>query len=259
MKKLSFKFAPVVISLMLAGIPSAGIAQTTDTDFQNALTQLRQARQAFKDAKAQEDSERRQVTQEQNQARRQQAEQRRAEAQKRREEHRKTVLLRLIDIQIKHLNRTKERVSRMPNIEASLKTQLNAEIDKNIQKLNDEKVKVQNASTPEELKALAKEIRDLFKSYRETVKQIVDAIHASRATAAIAKAEDRAAAIKAKIDELKAAGKDASTLEADLDDAEQKIDGAQEKIGRKAFREVSEDLKGAYQKFRSIAQKAKGL
>lgn len=259
MKKLSLQFAPVLISLMVAGMPLAGIAQTTDVDFQNALTQLRQARQTFKDAKVQENNERQQAAGEKNQAKRQQVEQRRAEAQKKREEHRKTVLLHLIDIQIKHLNRTKERVGRMPNIESSLKTQLNTEIDKNIQKLNDEKTKVQNATTVEELKTLAKEIRDIFKSYREVIKQIVDAIHASRATAAVAKAEDRVTVIKANIAELKAKGKDTSSLEADLNDAGKKIDEAREAVGRKIFKESNEDLKGAYQKFRGIAEKAKGL
>lgn len=259
MKKITQIFLPVIVSLMLTGMPSAGLAQTTDADFQNALTQLREARQNFKDAKAAEANERAQAGQEQNQVRRQQAEQRRAEAQKKREEHRKTVLLRLIDIQIKHLNRTKERVNKMPNIDASPKTQLNAEIDKDVQKFNDEKIKVQNTTTPEELKAFAKEIRDLFRSYREVVKQIVDAIHASRQTAAAAKAEDRAAVIKAKIEELKAAGKDTSALDADLSDAKKQIRDTQEKIGRKAFREANEDLKGAYQKFHGIAEKAKGL
>ena len=59
----------------------------------------------------------------------------------------------------------------------------------------------------------AKEIRDIFKSYRDTVKQIVDAIHASRANDAAAKAEERLAAIKAKVEELKAQGKDTSEVE----------------------------------------------
>lgn len=259
MKKLSFLFLPVIVAFMFAGMPLFSVAHATDDDLQGALDQLRQARQSYKEAKAQEENEKQQAARERNQARRQQADERRAAAQKIKDEHRKTVLLHLIDIQIRHLDRTKERVSRMPNIEDALKIQLNSEIDKNIQKLNDTKNKVQNAKTTEELKALTKEIHDFLKSYREVVEQIVGAIHASRATKAVAKAEDRAAAIKAKIAELKAAGKDTTELEADIDEAGEKIDDAQENMGRKAFREANEDLKGAYQKFRDIAQKAKGL
>lgn len=259
MKKIAQLSLALIFSLVLAGAPAVSRAKTSDADFQNAFKPLREARQKFKDAKAQEANERATGTRGLSPVKRQETEQRKADAKKRKEEHRKTVLLRLIDIQIKHLNRTKERVNRMPNIETALKTQLNAEIDKNIQKLNEEKTKVQNAAATDDLKALAKEVHDLFKSYREVVKQIVDAIHASRQTAAVAKAEDRAAAIKAKIEELKATGKDTNALEAELAEAKKKIDEAQENIGRKAFREANEDLKSAYQKFRDIANKAKGL
>lgn len=259
MKKLSLLLVPVVISVMLAGTPSVGVAQTTDTDLQNALTQLRQSRQDFKDSKAREVNAASEEGRAQGQAARQAAQQKRAEAQKRMEEKRQEVLVRVVDIQIKWMNRTKERVQKMPNITNDLKTRLATEVDASIQKLNDEKTKIQSASGQEAIKSLAKEVRDLFKSKKEIVKKIVDAILASRANNATAKAEDRAAAIRAKIEELKAAGKDTSALEADLADAEKKIDEAQEEVGRKAFREANEDLKGAYQKFRDIAQKAKGL
>lgn len=259
MKKLSLLLVPVVISMMLAGTPSVGVAQTTDTDLQNALTQLRQSRQDFKDGKAQEVNAASEEGRAKGQAARQAAQQKRAEAQKRMEEKRKEVLVRLVDIQIKWMNRTKERVQKMPNITNDLKTQLATEVDASIQKLNDEKAKIQSASGQEAIKSLAEEVRDLFKSKKEIVKKIVDAILASRANNAAAKAEDRAAAIKAKIEELKSTGKDTSELEADLVDAEKKIDEAQNAIGRKAFQEANEDLKGAYQKFRGIADKSKGL
>ncbi len=259
MKKLLLLLVPVVISVMFAGIPSVGVAQTTDTDLQNALTQLRQSRQDFKDSKAQEVNAASEEGGAKGQAARQAAQQKRAEAQKRMEEKRKEVLLGLVDIQIKWMNRTKERVQKMPNITNDLKTQLSTEVDASIQKLNDEKAKIQSASGQGAIKSLAKEVRDLFKSKKEIVKKIVDAILTSCANNVIAKAEDRAAAIKAKVEELKSAGKDTSELETDLDSAEKKIDDAQARVGRGAFKEANEDLKGAYQEFRGIADKAKGL
>jgi len=259
MKKLLLSFLPALIALVLVVSPLASLAQTTDEDFQNAVRQLRESRQGFKDARAQERNEASQESKAKGQAQREAVQQRRAAAQGKMEEKRKETLLRLVDIQIKHLGRTKERVERMPNITDALKIQLAIEIDSNIQKVNDQKAKVESASGREAIKALAKEIRDLFKSYRVTVKSIVDAIHASRANVATAKAEERAAAIKAKVQELKQQGKDTTEIEVELEDAEGDIDDAEDAIGRKAFKEANEDLKGAYQKFRSIAEKAKRL
>lgn len=271
-KKLSLLLVPAVISVMLAGTPSMGVAQTTpnqpagasatgqaDTDLQNALTQLRQSRQDFKGSKAQEVNAASEEGGAKGQAARQAAQQKRAEAQKRMEEKRKEVLVRLLDIQIKWMSRTKERVQKMPNITNDLKTQLATEIDASIQKLNDEKTKIQNASGREAIKSLAKEVRDLFKSKKEIVKKIADAILASRANNAVAKAKDRAAAIKAKVEELKSVGKNTSELEAAIADAEKKIGDAQTKVERGAFKEANKDLKDAYQKFRGITDKAKRL
>lgn len=260
MKKLLLSFLPViVIALVLAGSPSAGIAQTADGDFQNALNQLRQSRQSFKDAKAQEKSDAAEEGKAKGQVQREAAQQKRTEAQTRMENKRKEVLLKLVDNQIKWMERAKTRVQKMPNITDELKNQLVSEADTAIQNLNAEKTKIQSTSGRDAIKALAKEVRDLFKLQHEIVKKIVDAIHASRANDAVAKAEDRAAAMKVKINELKDQGKNTTDMESDLKDAEKDIDDAQEAIGRKAFKEANEDLKGAYQKFRGIAQKAKGL
>ena len=259
MKKLLLSSLPVLIVFVLIGSPSVGFGQTTDADFQNALNQLRESRQGFKDAKAEEKNEASQEGKAKGQAQREAAKQKREEAKKKMEERRKEVLLRLIDIQIKHWNRIKERVDRMPNITDELKAQLAVEIDAVIQQLDSKKAEVQSVEGREAIKALAKEIRDLFKSKREIVKKIVDAIHASRMNNAAAKAEERAAAIKAKVKELKDEGKDTTKIEEELEDAEKDIDDAEDAIGRQAFREANEDLQGAYQKFRNIAQKARGL
>ena len=259
MKKLTFLFLPVLVALLFAGFASVALSQTTDANFQNALTQLRQSRQNFKDAKAQETSGAAEEGKAKSQALRQAAQQRREEARQRMEEKRKEILLKLVDIQIKWLNRVKERVQKMPNISADLKTQLASEVDTAVQELNGLKIRIQSASGRDAIKVLAKEVRDLFKLKREIVKKIVEAIHASRATNSVAKAEERAAAIRAKVQELKNQGKNTTEVETELADTEKKIDDAQEAVGRQAFKEANEDLKGAYQKFRGIATKAKGL
>ena len=259
MKKLVFLLLPVLVLLFLAGYASVGIAKTTDTDFQNALDQLRQSRQSFRDNKTQEANEAIEEGRAKVQAQREAAKQRREEARTRMEEKRKEVLAKLVDLQIKWMDRARERVLGMPNISAELKTQLSSEIDVAVAKLNDLKSRIQSASGPEAIKALAKEVRDLFKSKHEIVKKIVDAIHASRADNALAKAEERVAAIRMKVQELKGQGKNTAEVEAQLEDAEKKIDEAREAVGRKAFREANEDLKGAYQKFRDVAAKANGL
>lgn len=259
MKKILLSILPLIIVSLLAGYAQFGFAQTNDVNLDDDLNKIRASRQEFKDAKAQEAGGAAEASKANSLAQRETAQRKRDAAKQKMEEKRKEVLLKLIDIQIRHLEKTKARVQKMPNVTDELKTQLAIEIDANIKKLNDEKVKVQAATGKEAIKALAKEIRDLFKSYKDVVKKIVDAIHASRAGSAAAKAEERLAAIKAKVQELKAQGKDATELETELDEAEQDIDDAQAAIGRKAFREGNEDLKGAYQKFRDIAKKAKGL
>ena len=259
MKKLLLPFLLIAVSFALIGSPSVGVAQNTDDDFQDALTQLRAERQAFKDARAEERAKASEEGKARGQAKREEAQQKREEARQKREDKRKETLLRLVDIQIKHWNKVNERVERMPNITDDLKAQLASEVDAAVQNLNSQKAKIEGAEGREEIKTLAKEIRASFKSKREVIKSIVDAIHASRANNAIAKAEERAAAIKAKVKELKDQGEDTTELEAELEDAEEGIDDAGDAIGRKAFREANEDLKGAYQNFRNIAQKAKNL
>ena len=259
MRKIKSLFIPALIFSALIGLASFNSAVANSDEFDNALNQLRQARQAFKEERAQEQNERQEALTERNQQRHQELEQQRVATEAKREEQRKKVLLRLIDIQIKHLERTEERINRMPNIDESLKTQLTTEANNMIQKLNAEKVKVQSASTMEELKSLAKELKTLFKEKRELIKKIVDAIHASRLNTAVSKAENRLAGLRAKVTELKNAGKNVAELEAKLSEAEGKIDDAQTKITSGATKEALQDLKSAYQLFRDIANKIKEL
>lgn len=258
MKKLyTFLSTAVVFSLFV--VPVLTSAQPRDNDFKKDLDELRSTRQELKETKVQEAQERAAELRETVEERKEAAMQRKEDAQERMEDKRKEVLLKLIDIQIKHLEKTKERVNRMPNITDELKTELVTEIDGDIATLNGFAPQVEAAEGRDVIKELAGEIRTFFKSYRERVKSIVEAIHTSRLNNAVATAETRLAAVKEKVAELKANGKNTADLEEDIDDAEEDIDDAQEEVGRQAWREANEDLKGAYQTFREIAEKAQGL
>jgi len=246
-----------VLSLLV--VPALTSAQPTDRGFKNDLDALRTSRQELKETKVQEAQERAAELSETVEARKAAALQRREDAQERMEAKRKEVLLKLIAIQIKHLERTQERVNRMPNISDELKAELALEIDGDITTLNGFVSQGEAVEGRDEIKELAGEVRTFFKSYRERVTSIVETIHASRLTDAVLKAETRLAAVKEKVAALKAQGKNTTSLEADIEDAGEGIDDAQEEIGRQAFREANEDLKGAYQTFREIAQKAQGL
>lgn len=224
-------------------------------DINSRLQQMRLDLKEFKDKKQQEAAEKAAALKERVSSKRGAVQARQEAARKAKEEKRKTVLLRLIETQIKQLNNTKERVAKMPNISADLKTELDAKIDAAVAELNAEKAKVQAAATPEELKNLAKEIRDLLKSKQEIVKQIVKAILASRIDNAVVKSESRLAEIKAKIAELKAAGKDTAEIEGLLATAEQKVASAKEKSGQKIAKEANDLLKSAYQDMKDIVKK----
>lgn len=243
----------------IIGIASVSIAQTDGADLQNSINQLRQERKSFKDEKAKEASERQQAAKEKSQAKRKEAEVRRADAEMKMEENRKIVLLRLIEVQIKHLDKTNNRVQKMPNISSELKIQLKAEIESAKTVIGAKRVEVADATGKDAIKKLAKEIKDLFKTKREIVKKIVDAIHASRADKAVEVASERSAAIKKNIQELSDAGENTEQIESDLLDADNNIAGARKEIEKKNFNDANESLKNAYEKFKDIAKKMKGL
>ncbi|MBU3965451.1 hypothetical protein KKG29_04580 [Patescibacteria group bacterium] len=224
-------------------------------DINSRLQQMRLDLKEFKDKKSQEVADRDAALKEKITSKRKTIEARIAAAKKTKEEKRKTVLLNLVDIQIKQFTNTEERVAKMTNIRADLKTQLSTNIDIAIAELNTEKTKIQAATAPEELKNLAKEIRDLLKSRQEIVKQIVKAILASRTDTAVVKAENRLAEIKAKIAELKAAGKDVAETEGLFASAEQKVVSAKEKSGQKMAKETIDFLKSAYHDMKDIVKK----
>ncbi|MDO8571724.1 MAG: hypothetical protein Q7R79_03520 [bacterium] len=257
MKKL-LRLLPVCAFLFL-GNTSLGYAHSGVDDLEISLIQLRQARQEFKVAKNQEAIEIAEEAKAKAPAQKQTALRAREEAAEKKEGHRKEIVLKLMDIHIKWMNHMKENVQRMPNVTDDLKLQLTGEVNTTVQKLNELKTRISAARTRDDVIVLAKEVREFFTLKHETVKKIVDAIHASRASIAVAKAESRLNTIKMKLEDLKNQGKTIAGTETDLEDADKNIKEGKEALGRNAFREANEDLKGVYQAFRNIATKAKGL
>jgi len=248
-----------IVMLFAIGIPGVSIAEITDSEFKDTLKRLRESRQEFKNEREKESSETREINKAQRQIDREAAQQRREEARAEMEAKRKEVLLKSVDLQIAWFERVKERVEKMPNINNDLKTRLVEEVNLAISDLVAKKTSIQGAAGKEAIKTLAKEIKELFKVKHEAVKNIVDAIHASRTSDTVTKAEDRAAVIKARLEEMKSDGKNVAELEALLVLAQEDILNAQNAAGQNKFKEANEALKDAYQKFREISQKAKEL
>lgn len=263
MNNIKIKLVSIVTLVSLAGSPVLGLAHTSSTAAEDAhaavhkeIDDLKSAREAFKEARKQEEDSRSMEAKERREAQRKELEVKRVDAERRKEEHRKKVLLRLIDVQIKHLNNVWRRVEKMKNITDAKKTELKAEIDKAIAGLKDLAVKVKAATTPEQLKELTKMLRDYIKSKNDLVKKIVDSIAADALRDSAMKAEERIKTAEAKIVELKAAGKDVTALEALLATAKSKLEAAKTAGTKEAWAEMREALKDVYEALKEFAKKA---
>jgi len=236
---------------------SSGAGATID-DVSSLLVQMHKDQKDFNDKKKEEETALAQLAKEKLVSRKKTIEAVRIAAQKTKDEKRKAVLTRLLDIQIKQFMNAKERVAKMPNISADLETQLNASIDTAVADLTAKKAEVAATTTPEQLKALAQEIKDLLKTKRDIVKQTVAAILASKADATISTAEGRLGEIKTKIAALKAAGQDTTALDNLLAAAQAKIVTAKTKAGKEDLKNAISDLKEAYKNMKSIVEKTNG-
>ncbi len=129
---------------------------------------------------------------------------------------------------IKRLETIKNWVSNRGALSEAEKQAIMAEIDKDINWLNERADKIQTAD-PSQIKEEAKTVRQYWKAHRNRVKSIIGQIWTARINFVITKAESFSAKVDAKIEELKAAGKDTSQLEAWLADFNQKLALAKEK------------------------------
>lgn len=166
------------------------------------------------------------------------------------EDQARAYLKKAIDVLIKRLESMKAWVSGRSALSDTDKQVTIAEIDQDISKLKAIKEGIDTA-TPEQLKAKAKEIRDYWKNHRVYVKKIIGKVWAARLNALVVKAESFSIKLDAKIQELKAAGKDTTQLETWLADFNQKIATAKQKneLAKAKFQAIS-NLSEADQFFR---------
>lgn len=263
MTNLKTKVISAAVLVSLVGMPVVGLAQVVPTSVGDAkaavkkeLGELKTAREALKTARQQEADERAKEAKERVEAKRKEIEANRLEIAKRKEANRKEVLLRLIDVQVKHLNNIWRRVQNMPNILEAKKTELKTEIDKAVAGLNALKTKVQEATAAEQLKAATQELRSFIKSKNELIKKIVEAITADALKDISVRAEERIKTAEEKIAELKTAGKDVAALENLLAVAKSKLEAAKTAGTREAWAEMKDALKAVYETLKEFAEKA---
>lgn len=147
------------------------------------------------------------------------------------EEQARVFLEKTVNVLIRKLESLKNWVSNRRALPESERQAIVAEIEQDINWLENKKPGIATAS-PAQIKEKAKEIREYWKNHRVKVKRIIGQIWAARLSWAIERFETVSSKIAAKIGELKAAGKDTSQLEAWLTDLNQKIEIAKEKRDR---------------------------
>lgn len=263
MKNLKLQIVSLITLVGIAGSPlvslAHGVSQAKAQEgpkdgLKQELQELKASREAFKEARTTEAKERSEAARAKAASAKQSAEAKRAEAEKRKEAHRKEVLLRLIDVQIKHFENVLRRVFVMPHVLEADKNKLKVEIDKVIAYLNELKTKVQNAQTAEELKTLAAQIKDNLKAKQEIVQKIVNVILSSRLNEAVRKAEERVKEAETKIIELKAEGKDVTELEKLLGTAKEKLAAAKSELTKQSIKAAQEALRGLYKALKELAE-----
>jgi len=164
-----------------------------------------------------------------------------AENKKALEDAARNYLEKVVSSLIKRLETIKNWVSNRGALPESEKQAIIAEIDQDINWLNEKLPKIQTAS-PDQIKEEAKTVRQYWKTHRVRVKRIIGEVWAARINFVIGKAESFSSEVSAKIDELKAAGKDTSQLEAWLADFNQKLALAKEKYA--AAKAKFQEIKG---------------
>lgn len=170
------------------------------------------------------------------------------------EEQARAFLERTINVLVKKLESLKNWVSNRPSLPESEREEIVAEIEQDINWLEEKKSGIATAS-PAQIKEKAKEIREYWRDHRIFVKKIIGQIWGARLDWVIERFETASSKIAAKIEELKAAGKDTSQLEAWLADFNEKIEIAKEKRekAREKYEAIS-SLADANQLFKEAHQ-----
>lgn len=138
----------------------------------------------------------------------------------------KTFLQKSISAMIHYLQAVRNKTENVRGISDADKTNILADIDKDINWLTAEQEKLGSATTTEQLKEKATVIREYWNTAKTTFKKASAKIWIARLNFLIAKAEGLSEKTNAKIQELKTVGKNTSKLEAWQKELNQKIDAA---------------------------------
>jgi len=145
------------------------------------------------------------------------------------EEEAKSFLKKVISTLIKRLESLKEWISNRKSISEEDKQKIIAEITKDINWLEEQLASIDTA-TPQEIKEMAKTIRNYWRKHRFQVKRIIGAIWSARINFIIQKAKSASLKVNSLIEKLKAEGKDTSALEKLLSEFTEKLDLAEGKL-----------------------------
>lgn len=144
------------------------------------------------------------------------------------QERAKEFLKKTVEVLIKKLETIKAWILNRKALSESEKESIIAEIDQDIEWLQNEKSGIDNA-TPEQIREKAKEVRKYWMNHRVSVKRIICKIWAARVNWIIKRFDEVSDKIADRIEKLKANGYDTTQLEAWLDEFNQKIELAKSK------------------------------
>ena len=133
-----------------------------------------------------------------------------------------------IKLLINHLEQIKESVNENENFADEEAASISTEIDVKIKALQELSAKLESAATKEEIKAIAKEVQQLWKNYKEKAK--LHALHVAnaRVRGVVEKSEKVEAKFQCVLDSLEEQGKDVSSLDALVEKYNEKLADAQE-------------------------------
>ncbi len=152
----------------------------------------------------------------------------------------KTLLKSMIRVAIKKLETIRNKPAHLKGISEEERQAILAEIDKDIDWLKQKEQNIDSA-TPEQIREEAKAVKEYWKNVRITLKRAAGQLLAARINFIINKADSASQKIAAKIEQLKSAGYDTSSLEAQLNDFDDKINLAESKYSaaKEKFQSIS--------------------
>ena len=136
----------------------------------------------------------------------------------------KSFLLKADKTLIDYLEMVDSYVEGEPSLSDSDKTRIHNELISDISWLEEKQSEITDATTKEELKEIAKVIKNRWQKVKPSAKRIVGEVMNSKLLSLIGDAETASEKIESKIDDLKAKGKDTVELETWLIDFNEKID-----------------------------------